>query len=421
MGKSSTGPTALSTTISLSNRRLQIALYATVVFLYWMALYLYAPTLPTYVQSKADYLTQVGIVLAMYGLWQAVIRLPLGIAADWLGWRKPFIICGFALAGLGAWTMGVADDVNGLLIGRAITGLAAGTWVPLIVVFSSLFPPHEAVRASALLTFVGSVGRVLATSVTGSLNEVGGYSLAFFLATGAAVLAILILLPAREKRRPSQRPAVRGVGSLITRRDVLLPSLLSAVSQYAIWATTFGFIPILAKQLGATDVLQSALVSMHIGIIIPGNLLATAIASRISPRVIVIYSFGLLSIGVGSAAFAPSLLWLFIAQLCIGLSQGVGYPVLMGMSIRDVAESERTTAMGVHQAVYAIGMFSGPWLSGLLAEQMGIRPMFGLTAVVCLILGLLGARLLAENRAAQKAHLARTSGVELGQSSESRQ
>jgi DHA1 family multidrug resistance protein-like MFS transporter len=198
--------------VGASSRRLMIALYAAAAFLYWVALYLYVPTLPTYAQSKSDSLALVGMVLSQYGLWQAIIRLPLGIVSDWLGWRRPFIVAGFVLVGLGALIMGLASGANGLIVGRAITGLAAGTWVPLVVMFSSLFPPHEAVRASALLTFVGSVGRVLATGVTGSLNELGGYSLAFFLAAGAAVLAILVLLPARELRRPSRQPSVRGVG-----------------------------------------------------------------------------------------------------------------------------------------------------------------------------------------------------------------
>ena len=116
------------------------------------ALYLYVPTLPTYVESKSDNLALVGVVLAQYGLWQGIIRLPLGIAADWLGRRKPFIIAGFALSGLGALMMGISGDVNGLVIGRAITGLAAGTWVPLVAVFSGLFLPHEAVKATAILS-----------------------------------------------------------------------------------------------------------------------------------------------------------------------------------------------------------------------------------------------------------------------------
>jgi len=382
----------------IGSRRLMITLYSIAVFLYWIALYLYVPTLPTYVQSKSESLALVGVVLSMYGLWQAVIRLPLGIAADWLGWRKPFIIVGLALAALGAWTMGVADSVNGLIIGRAITGLAASTWAPLVVVFSSLFPPHEAVRASALLTAVGSVGRVLAMGVTGTLNELGGYSLAFFLAAGAAALAILVVLPTQEGRRRPQRPSFAGIGSLITRPDVLFPSLLAALSQYANWAVTFSFMPILARQLGATGIMQSALLSMHTGVVILGSLLATVLVNRVGARRLVYLGFALLSAGIGGEALAPSLSLLFVSQFCIGLAQGVSYPVLMGMSIQHVVDAERTTAMSLHQAVYAIGMFGGPGVSGRLADAIGIRPMFGVTAFFCLSSGLLVARWLTDKR-----------------------
>jgi MFS family permease len=388
MEKSHEMRAALASKAGAGSRRLMTALVGLAVFLYWMGLYLYVPTLPTYVQSKSDNLALVGVVLAQYGLWQAVVRLPLGIAADWLGWRKPFIVLGFALVGLGALTMGLAGGVSGLLVGRAITGLAAATWVPLVVLFSSLFPPDEAVRASALLTSVGSVGRVLATGVTGSLNELGGYPLAFFLAAGAAALAILVVLPTRENRRPPWRPSAGSIGQLVTRRDVLLPAVLAAVSQYANWAATFSFTPILARQLGATDVTQSLLVSMHVGVVTLGNLAATAVAGRIGARRLVTLSFVFTSLGLGGAALASSLPLLFVAQFCMGLSQGVGYPVLMGMSIEHVADGERTTAMGLHQAVYAIGMFSGPWLSGILSAAMGIQPMFGVTAVACLAVGL---------------------------------
>jgi len=364
-------------------------MYAITAFLYWMGLYLYVPTLPTYVLSKSENLAMVGIVLSAYGLWQAIIRLPLGIAADWLGRRKPFIIVGLALVGLGAWIMGTAETVTSLAVGRAITGLAAGTWVPLIVVFSSLFAPHEAVRATTMLSLIASLGRVSATSVTGSLNQLGGYSLAFFLAVGAAALAILIVLPTSERTHPPRRPSLASIGRLITQRDVLLPSLLAALSQYANWAVTFGFIPILAKQLGGTDVTQSMLVSMHIGLVVLGNLVATTIVHHIGARRLVTVSFVLLSSGIGVAALATSLPVLFTSQLCIGLSMGISYPVLMGMSIRYVADVERTTAMGLHQALYALGMFGGPWVSGWLADAIGIRPTFGVTAFLCLVLGLL--------------------------------
>ncbi len=54
-------------------RYVTIGFYIAAAFLYWISLYLYVPTLPTYVQTKTDNLAVVGTVLSMYGLWQAIV------------------------------------------------------------------------------------------------------------------------------------------------------------------------------------------------------------------------------------------------------------------------------------------------------------------------------------------------------------
>ena len=378
---------------SVGNRRL-IGLYVAAVVFFWAALYIYVPTLSVYVESKTSTLASVGVVLSMYGLWQAIIRLPLGIAADWAGRRKPFIIGGFAFAGLGALIMGLSNGVGGLMIGRAFTGFAAGAWVLLVVAFSSLFAPEDAVRASAILSAINAVARVIVTSVTGSLNLMGGYPLSFFVAVVMAGLAILAMLLVKEPRREVKRSSLRQVGALITRRDVLMPALLGIVAQYAIWSSTFGFTTNLAKSMGATDVVLSLLVSMNLAVVFLGNLAMSAVAKKFGERRMVALSFVFVALGLGSLAVAKGMTMVFVGQILMGLASGVGYPVLMGLSIRYVDESERATAMGLYQSVYAIGMFSGPTLSGILADQIGIQPMFVITAVVCLVLGLIGTRLL---------------------------
>lgn len=376
-------------------------LYVAAVFLYWLSLYLYVPTLPVYAKTKSADPQVMGLVLSMYGLWQAVVRLPLGVAADWLGRRKPFIVIGFVLTALGAWVMGAAVSIGGIGIGRAITGLAAATWVPLIVVFSALFPPEEAVRASTLLTLISTVARVIATMANGPLNDLsGGYQLAFYVAAGAAVVSVLLVLPVGDQVRPPKRPSVKDIGVLVVRRDVLLPSILSAVNQYAIWGTTFTFIPILADQLGATNVAKSLLASLNLGVGLVGNLLVATMTRRngprqlMSPQQLVQICLIVVCLGVGVAALAQDIGALFMAQFLIGLANGAIYPMLMGLSIQHVHDAERNTAMGLHQSVYAIGMFAGPWLSGILVKAIGIRPMFGATAVVCLAAGLLISRFL---------------------------
>ena len=375
-------------------RRGLVVLYIVIVALFWLATYIYVPTLPTYVQSKSENLAFMGMVLAQYGLWQALVRLPIGISADWLGRRKPYILVGIALTGIGAWVMGNADATGGLAIGRAITGLAAGSWVPLTVAFSSLFPARDAIRATAILTFSASVGQVIGTSLTGSLNELGGYPLAFTVATAVAAVTMFLALFLREEPRPRQQPDLKETGRLVTRKDVLVPALIAAVGQYTNWAITFGFLPILASQLGATDVTLSILTSMQIGIVTLSTLVAAALVNRVGARRLVYFTMILMSAATGAAVFASSLWMVFVIQLCLGLAQGLGYPVYMGLSIRDVEDAERTTAMGLHQSVYAIGMFAGPWLSGILTDALGIRPMFGVTAAGCFIGGVLLARLL---------------------------
>jgi MFS family permease len=348
-----------SVTDTPSNRRLVgdrrlVGLYIAAVVFFWAALYIYVPTLSVYVESKTSTLASVGVVLSMYGLWQAIIRLPLGIAADWAGRRKPFIIGGFAFAGLGALIMGLSNGVGGLMIGRAFTGFAAGAWVLLVVAFSGLFAPEDAVRASAILSAINAVARVIVTSVTGSLNLMGGYPLSFFVAVVMAGLAILVMLFVKEPRREVKRSSFRQVGALIARRDVLMPALLGIVAQYAIWSSTFGFTTNLAKNMGATDVVLSLLVSMNLAVVFLGNLAMSAVAKKFGERRMVALSFVFVALGLGSLAVAKGMTMVFVGQILMGLASGVGYPVLMGLSIRYVDELERATAMGLYQSVLGL-------------------------------------------------------------------
>ena len=85
-------PVVPSSTRNINNPRVQIYLYVIVVFLFWMALNLYVPTLPNYINTRTNDLALIGVILSMYGLVGTLIRLPLGIAADWHGRCKQFRI-----------------------------------------------------------------------------------------------------------------------------------------------------------------------------------------------------------------------------------------------------------------------------------------------------------------------------------------
>lgn len=360
-------------------------LFVTSVFLFWLAHYIYLPTLPVYLLSKTGSLARVGTVLAMYGLWQAVVRLPLGLLVDVVGRRKLFILGGTALAGLGSLTLCWAGGYAGLLAGRSLVGISMGTWVLQVVVFSAFYAPHEAVRAGAVLTLVSSLAKLLGTSLTGYLNTLGGYSLAFLFSASVIGLAMVSLAPVSVPIPAVEEQKTTFLRDLLKNKTVIYPSLLAIVNQFINFSVTFGFLPMLAGQMGAGDVVKGLLVSTNILALILGNVLVTGVAKRINPVTLMALSFGLFTIGVGGTALAYRLSLLFVLQALLGLAHGIGYPTLIGSTIREVPHNQRATAMGLHQTVYALGMFVGPWLSGHLADLIGVRSTFGIIAGGCLV------------------------------------
>jgi len=371
-------------------RRIQVIFYALAVFAYWASLYFYVPTLSVYAEEVTRDLAIVGTVISMYGLWQAVARFPLGILSDSVGRRKPFIILGFMMSALGAFIMMNAKGAAGLIIGRGVTGLSAAVWVLIMVGFASLFPPDQAVRLAAVLNIINAVGRTMATGVNGLLNQWGGYDLAFKVGIGFSILAILLFLPVKDVVRQRHRPIFKDIARLATRQDVLVPALLAALIQFVSTAAVFSFIPIIARNFGATDNHISLLTMGNIITGVVGNLLISLLTAKVGIRPVLVSGFAISAVGVMMVATSTNYLILFPAMFILGLGWST-ISILMGLSIRYVREEERSTAMGLHQSVYGFGMFFGPYLSGFIARAIGVHELFWVLLAVIIFSGFAGA------------------------------
>jgi MFS family permease len=80
---------------------------------------LYAKTLP-----GGESHTLVGLALGMYGLTQALLMIPFGMASDKYG-RKPVIIVGLVIFALGSFLAAWASDIHTVILGRALQGAGA--------------------------------------------------------------------------------------------------------------------------------------------------------------------------------------------------------------------------------------------------------------------------------------------------------
>ena len=88
------------------------------LFMVLPLLALYAADLP-----GADPLT-IGLALGVYGLSQALLQIPLGWLSDKLG-RKPVIVGGLLVFALGSVVAGMAETIEGVVVGRALQGAGA--------------------------------------------------------------------------------------------------------------------------------------------------------------------------------------------------------------------------------------------------------------------------------------------------------
>ena len=65
---------------------------------------------------------RVGLALGAYGLTQAILQIPLGMASDRYG-RRPVIVVGMLLFIIGGVICALAKNVDWIIVGRVIQGL----------------------------------------------------------------------------------------------------------------------------------------------------------------------------------------------------------------------------------------------------------------------------------------------------------
>jgi MFS family permease len=82
---------------------------------------LYAGHLPVPAQPW-----QIGLAIGIYGLTQALLQIPMGMASDRFG-RKPVIVAGMLVFAAGSWVAGATDEIGWIIAGRALQGAGAAS------------------------------------------------------------------------------------------------------------------------------------------------------------------------------------------------------------------------------------------------------------------------------------------------------
>lgn len=159
-----------------------------------LGLFLLLPVFAVAAQSLhgGDDPMRVGLALGMYGLTQAFMQIPFGLASDRWG-RRPIVLAGLVLFVAGSVVCALSEDIFWVTIGRAIQGSGA---ISAAVTAWLADATRPEVRTRAMAMVGGSIGLSFALSLVLAPLIVGSAGLAGLFWT-IAMLGVVCLAVAR--------------------------------------------------------------------------------------------------------------------------------------------------------------------------------------------------------------------------------
>lgn len=373
-----------------ASNRTSILFFCIVNFLWWIGLYLYVPILPIYIQEAGANLNMVGTVLSAYAIPQVLLRIPLGVWSDRLGKRKPLVVWGIVFTSVGALGLGLSTTTWLLFLSRMTTGIGAAAWVVFPVYFTAYYPASDSGKAIGLINFIRSVALIAATVGGGFIAEEFGLSQPFFIAAALGVIALFALLFTKELPvRRLQAASWHGFLSVATRPLLLVVSIMAILLLFTTFTGVYGFIPIYAAGIGASSGELGLITMINLGFSAVGALSAVWVWERWGYRSTITGSALLIGGSLLAVPFITTIPVLMIVQISCGVGSGIIMTLFMVLSIRDLPQEQQATAMGIFQAVYAIGMFAGPLTSGFIGGGLGLSTVFYLSASFSLLIAVL--------------------------------
>ncbi len=332
-----------------------------------------------------DNLTLVGIALGAYGLAQAILQIPFGMASDRFG-RKPVLAFGLIVFALGSFLAATATDINMAIAGRALQGAGA---ISSVVVALAADLTREEHRTKTMGMIGAMIGFTFAFSLVAApvLYEWIGMD-GLFVLTGVLALAgigvVYGVVPDAEKAKArDQGPS---------------PSLLQVLADPELARLNFGIFSLHLVQMAMFVILPGALIeaglplAAHWKAYLPVVLVSFALMvppilfadRRNRARPVMAGAVALMFVVQAALAFAHGLVALILLLLLFFTAFNVLEAMLPSLVSRIAPERARGSAIGVYNTTQTLGLFAGGLAGGWMAKHFGPAAVYALGAVLML-------------------------------------
>jgi MFS family permease len=361
-----------------------------------MGLFMIFPVFALYAQDLSGQTTTlIGLALGTYGLTQALLQIPFGIASDRYG-RKLVIAVGLLVFAVGSGVAAVSTSIWGVILGRALQGAGAIS-APVMALLADLTREEQRTKAMAV------IGISIGASLVGSLilgpvvdNAIGVPGI-FWLTAASALAALVILfvavpnpvrtaIPEREQglapflrllRDPQLGRLNVGifvVHLVVTAMFLVLPQIL--VEHMGLPPAQHWKLYLLVMVSGIVAMVPALAFGNRAGR--TGGVLAGAVALLAVAEIFLAISY-------------RSSIWLVVLLIAFFTAFNLLEAMLPSLISRLAPPKSKGAAMGVFGTAQFLGAFVGGALGGVIYEHVGAAAVFifaGGAAAVWLLLAL---------------------------------
>lgn len=355
------------------------------MFLVLPVLAMYAASLP----GAEDNKTLVGLAMGIYGLTQALLQLPLGIASDKFG-RKKTIYAGLVVFAAGSFLAAAADTLPLLVAARAIQGAGAVS-AAVTALLADLTRDGVRTRAMAMiglsigLTF--SVSLVVAPMIADVVGVRGLFLLTGILTVASiGVVAFMTPDPEFSKLHEDTQAQPARIGEVLKNRQ-LLNLDFGIFALHAAQMALFTALPFAMTQLGLEKIQhwKVYLPSTVAGLVVMVPLI---IIGETRNRLKQVFILGIVCIAAAQIGLLSGMhsIWLITVYLIVYF---IGFNVLeasLPSMVSKIAPSDlKGTAMGVYNTMQSVGLFAGGAAGGLLFQKYGFVGVFAFCSTLMLL------------------------------------
>ena len=329
----------------------------------------------------------IGVAIGIYGLTQGIFQVPFGILSDRFG-RKPVIAAGLVVFALGSVVAALADDIWGIVAGRALQGMGAVA-AAVMALASDLTGETHRTRVMAIIGASIGAAFALALILGPVVTEAAGVSGLFWATAALAALAIVLLclgVPAPPRMASPGGSALAGLATAL--RDGQMLRLNAGIFiLHAVMIATFVALPIALRDRAGIDVADHW--KVYLGVLL-ASIVFTAplvvIADRAS-RSRAVMLLGIVLLGAALAGLAGVSAGSIVLIGCM-VVYFTGFNTLEAslpaMVSRVAPMQARGAALGVYSTMQYLGAFAGGvtggWLLGAGGERAALAACAGLCA-----------------------------------------